>query len=402
MSGICVDKDFIRRLDRYGIARDGFPRFLFRSLVKSLYPVSLLSRPDQGCENADVLLLHPTKSHVARADSLAGSLRKRGMVVAEHVVDTAVQLAKNRMFSANELYYKHLPSRWRFNAAYAQWLVERYRPRVIVTFMDDSFLTPFLHRAANRSGGVLVNLAHAFCWPSMDFSMFDVDLFLVFGRTSEENLASVPVRFGDGEVREVGSIYLQDSALLGRGTELGRGPLRVLWLGQCIPESRRLREKMEKDLGAFERWIHGYAGDVNVGIRPHPEDRGHIRRRLKSLVSRCEWVSANEPLGQSLERFDVVLSSFSSATIESAAYGRPVVAFLHPGLSDVLGKPSQGFWLVRSEAELDRALQSIKENYSAAREAALALAKTHFCCLENASHRYAVEIEKLALYGPKG
>src|SRR5690349_8853982 len=170
------------RLDRYLAMRYTRAKLMASVAVKTLLPMSLIAHASVAADPADIVLLHPHAPGRRRHGRIVARLADRGLAVREEIMPQPRELFAERKLCAPREGWSAIPRRWRLQAAFAAWLVERYRPRLIVTFMDDTVHTPFLHAALAHSGAALANLSHTICFPMIDFSMCDVDWFILFGR----------------------------------------------------------------------------------------------------------------------------------------------------------------------------------------------------------------------------
>jgi hypothetical protein len=365
-----------RELDRYMALR--YPDRKRRSalVAKTLLPVRWLSRRAPPAEPVDVLLLHPHAAAGRRHGGIHRGLAGRGLTVEEAIMPTVPELLAARKLAAPANGWKQVPSHWRLQAAHAAWLTARYRPRLVVTFMDDTFLTPFLHEALQASGAKLVNMAHTIYFPNVDFSMCDVDWLFVFGQRSLDNLASAPVRYGSCRAVAVGSPYLADPAPSATAhVRDPNAPPRLLWMGQYLHPARRAT--LLADLSSLAQFVARHP-HYSVSVRLHPLDRGETRRYLEPLAPHVRWLEANASLPEVIDAFDIVLGSFSAGLIDAAARGKPVIAFSGSGLVEALGIADVGLPVVDGPETLAAAVSEVAGNYESASRAALRLAGQHY------------------------
>lgn len=379
-------------LDRYLGFRYSPGHRALSVLTKWLLPVrSLACRVADG-EPADVLLLHPHARACRRHQGLVAELAGFGLSVRQQTVPGALRLLRSRQLLVPVSGWSAVPRNWRLQAAFAAWLTATFRPKVLVTFMDDSLHTPFLREAVARQGGMLVNVAHAPCWPNMDFSMCDVDWLLIWGRCSRRHLDAAPVRFGSCRTIEVGSIYYDPPPRMAACHRPLGSALRVLWLGQNHASAHR--HSLRHDALEFASFAAAHPA-IQVAIRTHPLDRGELRRLVEPLLPYARWYGSEEPLSATLGGIDVVVSSFSSGLVEAAAFGKPVVGFSTSGLAEALGLKDFRLPLVADQKELAIALEAIAAEYPDASAAALHLARDHLFEVDNAARRCAKVVHAL-------
>lgn len=373
------------RLDCYLRMRYGPMRRLASVAAKTLLPVAALARRGMEADPADIVVLHPHVPGRRRHERIVASLRLRGLTVREEVVPDVRGLIFARRLAPPPEGWRATPRRWRLQAAYAAWIVARYRPKLVVTFMDDTVHTPFLHSALAAAGAKLVNLSHTICFPMIDFSMCDVDWFVLFGRRSLENLEGMPVRYGKCRAIVAGSPYL----VRGAGAASAEGPHeppRLLWIGQYALAWQR--EAMRRDLESLARFMQAHP-EYPLTVRLHPLDTGETRAILEPLLGRVQWMMPERLLSEVVGDFDVVLSSFSAGLIDAAAQGKPAIALSTNPLAATLGLQDVGLPLVQDAEGLAKGLGDVIRDYAGASRAALALAREHYYELDDATERIA-------------
>jgi hypothetical protein len=256
------------------------------------YAAALLQTVRSGVspplEAADVLMLHTTPQVGPGKRALAAMLNERfGLTVRQQYIGTWKDALRARTYVRPD--YPVHPMLG-LKAGIARYLVERYRPKVIVISTEDT-LVPFLRHEAARTGGVLVNIAHSLVFPSPRFAMCDYDYYLVYGRSSMSALSANPARFGDTRVVLAGSLEL------GRYQSLAEAPTaarQLTYFSSWIPKRDRQQyiRQFSEVIGfarARPKW--------QVVVRLHPlEDREYWRTQAATvgnirLSGPCETIS---------------------------------------------------------------------------------------------------------------
>lgn len=380
-------------LNRYFRLRFPAARSGALPLLMGCLPVRMLAAPDVAADPADVLLLQPHASATGRHQALAQSLARRGLSVRHEFVPRYPELLRSRRLRRPEGGWEAVPREWRAHAAYSSWLVARYRPRVAVTFMDDSLHSPFLREAVAAAGGAVANVAHCLSGSNLDFSMCDFDWYLLWGRRSAANLAAAPVRYGTCRTLAIGSIYQSGAGSRAeRAAPAGR-PARLLWIGQDL--SSEHGALLRRDAAAFARFAAAHPRYEAV-IRAHPRDRGELGRVIAPILPRARWSDAAALLPEALEGVDIAASSFSSGLVDAAAAGLPVIAFSSCPLVEAIGLADAGLPIVADEAGLAAGVGAILADYGAASRAALRLAGEHLHVPGSATENCAEVLEALA------
>jgi len=384
------------QLDRYLAMRYGPGRLAASIAVKTLLPMRLLAQRAVAVDPADIVLLHPHAPGRRRHGRIVARLAELGLAVREEIMPQPRELFAERKLCEPRGGWAPVPRRWRLQAAFAAWLVARYRPRLVVTFMDDTVHTPFLHSALAHTGAALANLSHTICFPMIDFSMCDVDWFILFGQRSLDNLTVTPVRYGACRAIVAGSQYLVDSAVAKAPGAAPHDPPRLLWIGQYALPSQR--DALEQDLASFARFVVAHP-EYDVTVRLHPLDSGETRAFLARRAPGLKWMPPEKLLPEIVGGYDIVVSSFSAGVIDAAASGKPVVAFSTNGLAATLGLEDVGLPLVKDDQDLAQAVRAIAADYARASAAALRLAREHYYKLDDATDRIAQLLATIARGG---
>ncbi|MFK8047902.1 MAG: glycosyltransferase [Halioglobus sp.] len=381
-------QDLGEQLDNYAINRNGVFKFVINSIVKSVLPTRFLSRVTLQKRSTTLLVLHPTSEHKKRAALFISKLAK-DIEVTEHILDSVATIyAKRLLFPSAEKEKVLLPRRWTLQLCYASWLIETYSPNIVITFMDDNFLTPFLRRSLNRKNGQLVNIAHSFSWPNINYSMLDVDWNLVFGKSSYRNIIDNECAFGNGELLPLGSIYISEmSATPGVSQANTASRHSVLWLTQKKTGTSSIDNLVARDIRIFLLWSHQPV-NCDIGVRPHPADKYYINKYFRKQGEKVHILQQEEALNVQMRRYDIVVSSFSSGLLEAAIMGKPIVCFEHGELSRALELEKFGLFTVSTMPELEAAIIEITSNYDHYSMQSKKLANWHFENVDCAIDKY--------------
>jgi hypothetical protein len=90
---------------------------------------------------------------------------------------------------------------------FAWYLKEKYTPKIIFQGDDRNYISAIIKKI---SGATLINIAHCVSCPTANFNVFDYHYYLLFGKSSVENLKKIPVSYGKTKIVMMGSLYLHD------------------------------------------------------------------------------------------------------------------------------------------------------------------------------------------------
>lgn len=262
-------------------------------------------------------------------------------------------------------------------AQYGPWLqcllanarlhLHRVRPHLVLL---DEDATPFKRGVvalARRMGAATAVIQHGAECVRFGFVPLAADSFIAWSAASRDQL----VQWGAPADR----VLLAESPLRGRaaalpgwpGTPPRDQPPRVLLLATVPPAAERpdsvalhltpaTFQGMLRELClALERCAPG----CTLIVKPHPRTRDAAALKAALAAARCcvQWTTART-LAQALRGCHLIVSMYSTAGLEAAAAGWPVVQLLPDGSSDILPPSSWGLLgSARSAAELEPLLR---------------------------------------------
>ena len=165
-------------------------------------------------ESCDFLLLQSAPKVIAfqRKLKLIERLRGCDYSLVETALPSPRTILRQRMLKHPPFF---VPTRYYGLAAYAEWLVEHFQPRILLNDRNGSLYSPFLRLSLNVRQRLLVHLAHATTVePSQRLGMNDYDYYFLFGQSSLNALNARNLIFGESRV-------ILSRPCAGRGSCLG-------------------------------------------------------------------------------------------------------------------------------------------------------------------------------------
>lgn len=322
-------------------------------------------------EPCDFLLLQSAPKVIAfqRKKLLIEGLRGGGY----NLVETALQAPKTILRGRMLRRPPHgVPTRYFGIAAYAEWLVERHKPRILLNDRNGSLYAPFLRLALNVRGSRLVHLAHATTVEgSRRLGMNDYDYYFLFGQSSLEALQARALRFGSSTAVLVGSHMIDDSYQM-PAPDLATRTLLILGVG---PDKEK-----ESAYQQTYRLLAGWAcrhPEYRVLVKLHTRSQSPFWQEAASRAGNIELLAANCNLAAALARASVVVNILSNAVIEAALAVRPVLWVDLGGHSDIFQQQRFFGAVICTEGGLERRLQSIEDDFAQALEQSRAFAEFH-------------------------
>lgn len=312
----------------------------------------------------DFLLLQsmPKVIPLQRKKLLKDALRARGHSLMETALQTPKLVLHERMLKRPPL---PVPTRYFALAAHAEWLVERYQPRILLNDRNGSLYSPFLRLALNRRQRVLVHLAHATTVEaSRRLGMNDYDYYFLFGQSSLEALQRRHLRFGSSVAVLAGS-HMVDRAYDLPSADLTLRALLILGVG---PDKEK-EAGYQATYAMLREWAKSNSG-YRVLVKAHPRSRVPYWREAAEALSNVCVLPEECGLAEALGQATVVVNIMSNAVIEAALAERAVVYANLSDDADIFQQERFFGPCVASVPALQQRLEQIESNYSAAQEAA--------------------------------
>lgn len=322
-------------------------------------------------EPCDFLLLQaaPKVIPLKRKRLLIEGIRQRGHRLVETALEGPRDILAARMLKEPP---QSLPLRYFAYAAYAEWLVARHDPSVVLNDRNGSLYSPFLRLSLNSRCRLLVHLAHATTVESSRrLAMNDYDYYFLFGQSSYEALQAREIRFGES------TVVLAGSHMIDRSYDLPPADpqQRVLLILGVGPDKEK-EEGYQRTYGLLREWAARHP-EHRVLVKAHPRSQVPFWRECASALPNVRVLPASCSLAEALGQVSTVVNIMSNAVIEAALAQRAV---LYVNLSDDEDIFRQECFLgpaIRTVEDLTEQLASVHQAFSTALARARAFANFH-------------------------
>ncbi|GAB3474418.1 polysialyltransferase family glycosyltransferase [Azotobacter salinestris] len=330
-----------------------------------------LSKASRESESCDFLLLQgaPKVIPLQRKKHLIAALRGAGHHLVEIAQEDPRAVIAGHMLARPP---QPVPLRYFGYAAYAEWLIERHDPKLLINDRNGSLYSPFLRLSLNRLGRPLVHLAHATTLEdSRRLGMTDYDYYFLFGQSSLDALRERPLRFGDTRA------VLSGSHMIDRAYDLppADAALRTLLILGVGPDK-------EKEAGYQRTYalLRDWAADnphYRVLVKAHPRSKVPFWQEAAAQHAHIEVLPAGCTLAEALGRAGVVVNIMSNAVVEAALARRPVIYVNAGDDRDIFAQERFFGGRIDSLAALTQRVAWIEEHYLASLEKAREFAEYH-------------------------
>lgn len=282
-------------------------------------------------QHCDILFLHASeKSKALRLrDPLIAELTKTGLVVLEDAQQRSSLILKKRLLVP----YKYTaPFKYLFIAAYVQYIVERYRPKIIITDRNGSIYSSFL-KEAMQEYGKLVHLAHCVTTNNFArFSMIDYDYYFLYGNSSLDKIVQRSVRYGSTKAVLTGSYFAHKGFSLAENN----ASKNILLFGIYPALEKKPYYHLLYDM--VQQCAKNHP-ELTFYFKPHPRSHSDYWQTAAQTIDNIIVLDAIEKLTDCLKPVSITLSIYSNAVIDAALLKRPsllITAKDHKDVSDEL------------------------------------------------------------------
>ncbi|MDG1582591.1 capsule biosynthesis protein [Pseudomonas sp. GOM6] len=308
-------------------------------------------------ECCDFLLLQsaPKVIKLQRKKLLIGALRERGHALVETALEEPSVILQERRLRCPPC---KVPTRYFGFAAHAQWLDERYGPRVLLNDRNGSLYSPFLRLALNARNATLVHLAHATTVEgSRRLSMNDYDYYFLFGQSSLDALKARALRFGTSTAVLAGS-HMIDSTYDLAPAKPSKRALLILGVG---PDKEK-ESGYQKAYELLRNWAAAHP-DYRVLVKPHPRSQVPFWKQAASELRNLLVLPVSCSLAQALAESSLVVNIMSNAVIEAALARRPILYVNVSGESDIFEQARFFGGALMNVSCLDAGISAIEYDY---------------------------------------
>jgi hypothetical protein len=359
--------------------RDGFFGFLARFCLAKTVSV----------EPCDFLLLQasPKVIDLQRKKLLKQALRERGHALTETALPEAWDILRSHQLKCPP---HPLPLRYFLFAAHAEWLSERYAPKILLNDRNGSLYSPFLRLSLKRSAGRLVQLAHATTLEdSSRLSMNDYDYYFLFGKSSLEALRARSVLLGESRAVFAGSHMIDDAYALEPANEQ-KSTVLILGVG---PDKEK-ETAYQRTYTLLREWL-ATRPKIHAIVKAHPRSQVPFWRDAALALPNLVVLPAERTLAQALDQAGIVVNIMSNAVIEAALAHRPIMYVNLSGDEDIFQQERFFGPVIQDIRALDRVFFNILKNYPESIERNAEFAAFHLDSGADGLHRTLELLEAL-------
>ncbi|MFG0380995.1 capsule biosynthesis protein [Pseudomonas sp. zbq_18] len=358
--------------ERYGLLGSGL-RFLREACEDWWLGVRARRRLSDAnsVQACDFLLLQsmPKVIPLQRKKLLKDALVSGGFNLVEIALQDSSLILRERML---KLPPHPVPTRYFAFAAHAEWLVEHYRPCILLNDRNGSLFAPFLRLALNARQGLLVHLAHATTVEgSRRLGMNDYDYYFLFGQSSLEALQARELRFGSSQAVLAGSHMIDQTYDL-LPAESARRVLLILGVG---PDKEK-QSGYQATYALLRDWAVQHP-EYQVLVKPHPRSRVLFWQETAPLLDNLRVLPRECGLAEALQAASVVVNIMSNAVIEAALARRPVIYVNASGERDIFSQERFFGPCITSVDALQARIASVEREYEVALQQGHAFAEYH-------------------------
>ena len=344
--------------------------------------VQLFSRKNRvnaQSQAIDVLLIYSYSGESEKLLHFVKSLRNRNIVVKTLVLPKLSQILKKRWLK-KPIYKIPFFSYLRVYSYYSTYIIDYFRPKVLITLADTLLYSPFLKNEI-RGKGTYANISHSVTGSNRAFSMVDFDYMFIFGESSLKNLQKNNLLFGSSAIIKTGSPYFNYIE-----TKLRRINLRnkILYLSQYepsgVPDNKNAIQISKKLIYEFAK--SNPNEEVLIKLHPLEGETSWDKYSLPNisvLNPKVNWESI-------VNKVNIAITCFSNASLEVSSYSVPVIMLCPYNIKDEYLYIEKYFnKRVISVPELEDRISEVRNNYDSYIDSCLRYVNFHI------EHRNGIE-----------
>lgn len=266
-------------------------------------------------KKCDILFVVTSDFQFSKLNSFYKSLSKKYNVCSLFKESRLHIIKKRNLILKNNKFHFFL-----FDECYANYIVTKFNPKIIITQLDGDPLIYFLKKNLSQKNSYLINIAHAISRTSLASSIVDYHYYFLFGRSSILN------------IKKNKKIYGSCKAMLtGRFDEINYKKIKknkknkkIIFFSQYLGEHKNYfnNEKI-KAFKLIEEWALKF--NKNVYIKLHPfEDKSYwlnVSKRNKNIFV----LNSKTTMKQAVSQTQLGLILWSNASIDLALSDIPFI-----------------------------------------------------------------------------
>lgn len=262
----------------------------------------------------DILFLHQSQERVDRTNQLKKALELKGYSVKNEVIKSPWKILTERKICKKDNINSKTHS---YLDGYACYLVESNQPKIIITFTESSYLNKYLMIHIERYQGKIINFAHAVTTNDINSNKYFFHYFFVFGKSSLEAALKKAV-IGETKIVMVGAYYMSEFKPRSNMNE----SKKILFCSQGHSTLKDTINRNMKNIEVLAEWAE--KTDYKILFKFHPlEDEKTIMDRYQNI--NFTYLEKNTKMADVLDQVDLVILSFSNASLEAALANVPIV-----------------------------------------------------------------------------
>lgn len=379
-----------------GAMKSLFLRIAIR-LFKYFYLFFRWFLPPPPHNKCDILVLGTCKENITRTENIWKVLRTKGYSV------TTTHLGPQDKYLIALKYrlpvWLHAHYALFFDELYAQYLLFKYKPKVLCGFMSMGTLPSFMRYYAQKCTTIFI--PHAIMVNRITRSSSDYDYMCVFGQSSIDNLRQLPYRIGTTKVLTLGSPHILETDRLPPSKAVKSCVFFSTW---ALEKDNIATEKARESFHIFCEWARKNQ-DFTVYIKLHPLETGTYVTTHTQDMPNITILEKGISLKDAIEPASFAITYVSMASLEAALMQRPTVMCNPdrptPDIDDPYANDSilhlERFLSQRAKSvnELEDRISELLENYTYYVEQCKKYVEYHLTHTHNSQKHYVETIAAL-------
>jgi len=272
--------------------------------------------PDIKSTKLDILILGTTNSDVEKSQKIWDSLQNKNYKIKIIVLNKKDLFLKSISFKSK--IHSKTPTSIFFHAVYSEYLILKYCPKVICSFIPFGPI-PSLLKSFNKNYSKTIYIPHCIIPSSSYYSSIDYDYYFVFGDSSINNLNLNKFKYGSTKIVKTGSPWIQIEHSINPCFNF----YSLIYFANWLIGKDEIHTKNFNIILDFIKQNKNY----NLYIKLHPiaKNENYIKKAIEN-INNVILLPINTSLEKALKDVAIALINPGSTTgVEAALMKRPPI-----------------------------------------------------------------------------
>lgn len=290
---------------------------MFKKIIKLVATIYALIcyRRKVIVKKCDILFFPACQWDATSSKKLAEELENKNFRILYDIVPSSKKIILQRLLMKTK---RIAPFLYCYLEYYAAYIIRKYQPRILLTFMEDSVLSIFLKKEIEKINGKVIDIAHGITPNFQRFRMFDFHYYFMFGQSSVDAAFQQKIRYGNTKIIKAGSFRMHKEFTL----PINKESKKIVFFSANLRKD--IRDIILRNYNLLAKWARTQE-NYSLVIKLHPLEDETIIKSIFKNVSKVTFLPKEISMKVALADASLALGMWSCALIDAAVLNRPVV-----------------------------------------------------------------------------